>query len=145
MLDKDIIRSLIRDVIAEEVKHLKGNGAGAAANAPAPQPTRIATDADLAAFASHVLRLAADPKIRAAIEAGRHPFRLIGGQDVSAPVSAPAAGQSHRIESGVVTETMIAKLPAEVRRLLLGPGVSITPLARDRTKARNISVERIRQ
>ena len=139
-MDKDLIRSLIRDVIAEEVKAMK---AGKLPALPATS-VRIASDADLAAFAKDVLRLAADPKVRAAIEAGRHPFQLAGSMPNSAPNAAPS-GQSHRVDKGVVTETVIAKLAKGVSRLILAPGVSITPLARDKAKARNISVERIGQ
>jgi len=138
-MDKDLIRTLIRDVIAEEVKAMRTGKAPTTA----ATSVRIASDADLAAFAKDVLRLAADPKIRAAIEAGRHPFQLAG----STPVTAAAApsGQSHRVDKGVVTESVIAKLGKGVSRLILAPGVSITPLARDKAKARNISVERIGQ
>ncbi|WP_137388049.1 hypothetical protein [Rhodoligotrophos defluvii] len=141
MLDKDAIRSLIREVISEEVKHLRQ---GRLPALPAPRSVRISSDADLASFAREVLRLATDPEIRAAIEAGRYPFRLAA--DPSA-TTAPAvsAGQSHRIDVGIVTEAVIGRLPAEVKRLQLGPGVSITPLGRDKAKSRNISVERTRQ
>lgn len=142
MLDKDTIRALIRDVIAEEVRHIKAGKAPAASAA-----IRIASDADLAAFARDVLQLAEDPKVRAAIQAGKHPFHLVG---TASPVAAAPASQSprvesHRIDKGVVTEAVIAKLPKGVSRLLLAAGVSITPLARDKAKARNISIERIGQ
>jgi len=141
-MDKDLIRTLIRDVIAEEVKAMKA-GKLPAATAGA---VRIGSDADLAAFAKDVLRLAQDPATRAAIESGRHPFRLAGLAQATAPTQ-PAApgGETHRIDKGVVTETVIAKLGKGVARLVLGAGVSITPLARDKAKARNISVERIGQ
>ncbi len=67
-MDKDLIRTLIRDVIAEEVKAMKA-GKG---RRRLPASVRIANDADLAAFAKDVLRLAEDPQIRAAIR-GRPP------------------------------------------------------------------------
>jgi hypothetical protein len=142
IMDKDLIRKLIRDVITEEVKAMKTGKASAAA----PAAVRIASDADLAAFAKDVLRLAQDPATRAAIEAGRHPFHLAGAAQAtaSAPAAAPS-GQTHRVDKGVVTETVIVKLSKGISRLVLGPGVSITPLARDKAKARNISVERIGQ
>lgn len=140
-MDKDLIRTLIRDVIAEEVKAMK---AGKGAAVPAAAATiRIGSDGDLANFARDVLRLAEDPQVKAAILAGRHPFHLVGATS-SAP-AASATGQSHRIDKGVVTEAVIAKLGKGTTRLLLGAGVSITPLARDKAKARNISVERIGQ
>ncbi|WP_374306730.1 hypothetical protein [Dongia sp.] len=137
-MDKSLIRNLIRDVIAEEVKAMKSGKSPAAATSS----VRIASDADLATFAKDVLRLAEDPQVRAAIQAGRHPFHLASS---SAPTVASPSGQSHRVDKGVVTEGTIAKLGKTVSRLLLGPGVSITPLARDKAKARNISVERIGQ
>lgn len=132
-----MIRSLIRDVIAEEVRHIKS---GKLPATPAAESVSITSDADLAAFARRVLELAEDPKTRAAIAAGRHNFRLAG----SAPAASTTAptSQSHRIDKGVVTEAVIAKLPKGITRLILGPGVSVTPLARDKLKARNISLER---
>ncbi|WP_374369836.1 hypothetical protein [Dongia sp.] len=141
MLDKDMIRYLIRDVIAEEVRNLK------AGKVSMPPVTRIASDADLAAFARDVLHLAEDPKIRAAILAGRHPFHLAGDARATTVTAAhtSAAQSSHRIDKGVVTESVIAKLSKDITRLLLAPGVSVTPLARDKAKARNISIERIGQ
>ncbi len=141
-MDKDFIRALIRDVIAEEVKAIK-NGK-APSTAPSSPEVRIASDADLAAFAREVLRLAKDPKVRAAIEAGHHTFRLSTSRAVTQTTTHPS-GASHRVDKGVVTEGAIAKLGKDVSRLILGPGVSITPLARDKAKARNISVERIGQ
>ena len=142
MLDKDMIRHLIRDVIAEEVRNVK------AGKLP-PQSgdsVSITSDADLAAFARRVLELAEDPKIRAAIASGRHPFHLAGGApaDATAPTPQSHRIDTHRIDKGVVTESAIAKLPKGTTRLVLGPGVSITPLARDKAKARNISIERVR-
>lgn len=137
-MDKSVIRNLIRDVIAEEVKAMKAGKSPATVSSS----VRIAGDADLAAFAKDVLRLAEDPQMRAAILAGRHPFHLAGS---AAPSTAALSGQSHRVDKGVVTEGVIAKLGKNISRLLLGPGVSITPLARDKAKARNISVERIGQ
>lgn len=140
-MDKDLIRTLIRDVIAEEVKAMRSGKAPAAAT----HSVRIASDADLAAFARDVLRLAADPQLRAAIEAGRHPFRLAGAAQAAMSATPAPGGQMHRVDKGVVTESVIARLAKGVSRLVLGPGVSITPLARDKAKARNISVERIGQ
>lgn len=138
-MDKNLIRTLIRDVIAEEIKAMKG---GKTPTVPAAAAIRIANDADLAGFARDVLRLAEDPQVKAAILAGKHAFHLAGTTQTP---TATVPSQSHRIDKGVVTESVIVKLSKGVTRLLLGPGVSITPLARDKAKARNISVERIGQ
>ena len=84
-----------------------------------------------------------------AIAAGRHPFHLAGA--APSPASSAMSSQridthrvdTHRIDRGVVTEAVIGKLPKGTQRLVLAAGVSITPLARDKAKARNISIERI--
>lgn len=140
MLDKDMIRNLIRDVVAEEVRNFKTGKPGRQGG----ENVAIASDADLAAFARRVLDLAEDPKIRAAIREGRHPFHLAGATAVAMAAQQSPAPQSHRIDKGVVTEAVIGRLAKGVSRLILGPGVSITPLARDKAKARNISIERVR-
>jgi hypothetical protein len=137
MLDRDAIRGLIRDVITEEVGRLRQGNASKDAEAA---PVRVASDADLADFARRVLLLARDPSVRAAIEAGRHAFRLAGPQGIDGK-STP--DRSHRVDSGVVTEEAMARLPQGVTRLVLAAGVSITPLARDKARALGVSVERI--
>jgi hypothetical protein len=140
MLDRDMIRTLIRDVVAEEVRHLKGTHA----SADVPSAVTITSDEDLAAFARQVLALAKDPGVRAAIMGGRHPFSL-ARQSSAPPIASVAAAGDHRIDQGVVTERAITKLPKGVSRLLLGTGVSITPLALDKARSRNISIERVEQ
>jgi hypothetical protein len=164
MLDAATLRLLIREVIAEEVAAVKaarpGAGPPAAPAAPSPphpaparsaapgpdrqeQRVRIAGDADLAAFARRVLELAADPARRRAIEAGIYPFRLQAAP--AAAAGRAAAGPSVRIAEGVVTETMVGKLAPGTARLELGPGVSITPLARDAARRLGIAIERSSQ
>ena len=137
MLDRDSIRALIRSVIEQEVGRLRQAGTGKQA---VESPVAIDGDADLAAFARHVLALAKDPAVRADIEAGRHRFRL-AGRGVSEGPARP--GHSHQVDKGVVTEEAVARLPGGVSRLVLSAGVSITPLARDKARALGISVERI--
>ena len=149
MIDPGTLRSLIREVIAEEVKAFRSGQKAGAAPLAATRSIRIASDADLAAFARQVLLLAETPALREAILAGRQPFKLATGNGAPsgpAPQSTgPAASHSHRLDKGVVTESTILKLPAGTSRLVLGPEVSITPLARDKAKSRNISIERARQ
>ena len=77
------------------------------------------------------------------------PFRLARRAPLSthrrraSQPTAPAA-QSHRIDSGVVTESTLNKLPRGLSRLLLGPGVTVTPLAKDRARALGLTFERIK-
>jgi hypothetical protein len=149
MMDKSLLRELIKSVIAEEVAAIrKPSHNTPAPEARATESVRVASDADLVAFARKVLSLAGDPAKAKEIAAGRYPFRLESAPQpapVSAlsltPKAAPAA-QSLRIDSGVVTETMLNKLPRGTARLVLAPGVTITPLAKDRARALGLTFER---
>lgn len=152
MLDKNTLRHLIRDVIAEEVAAIKSQRPSAT-GMPA-MTVAIAHDADLVRFAQAVLRLADDPRNRDAILAGKYLFQLAGAPSptarpqTDATSSGPAgrsSGHSHRVDKGLVTEAVLVKLPAGTKHLVLAPNVNITPLARDRAKALNISIERIGQ
>jgi hypothetical protein len=145
MLDGNELRALIRDVIATELAAVKRDH-GAMPAAPAEHRVRVANDADLAAFAKQVLSLAGNPTTRSAIANGSYRFTLEGG---STAASAPATGSSGRIdaariERGVVTETALLKLPKGTKRLQIGAGVSVTPLARDKASSLGITIERMK-
>jgi hypothetical protein len=152
MLDGAELRALIRDVIAAELAAAKGSprptpsAAGTGASpVPVEQRVRIANDADLAAFAKQVLVLAADPKVQRRIAAGAYGFKLDGAPTFT-PVQAGASSSagSARIDQGVVTETVLSKLPRGTGRLQIGAGVSVTPLARDRARNLGITIERMK-
>lgn len=156
MIDKSLLRELVKAVIAEEVAAVRKSVAVPAQAplvkpAPAPESVRIASDADLVAFARKVLSLAGDPVKAKDIAAGRYPFRLeqapAAPQPTHAATAAPApkpaaSGQSLRIDSGVVTETMLNKLPRGLAKLVLAPGVTVTPLAKDRARSLGLTFER---
>ncbi|WP_395019200.1 hypothetical protein [Dongia sp.] len=142
MLDGNELRALIRDVIAAEIAAVKREAAPAKAM-PAEHRVRIANDADLAAFAKQVLSLANDPATRSAIANGSYRFTLEGGSS-AAPASSAPASASPRIDKGVVTETLLLKLPKGTRRLQIGAGVSVTPLARDKASSLGITIERMK-
>jgi len=145
MIDKSLLRDLVKSVIAEEVAAIRKPGA-----APAPfsaeERIAITSDGDLAAFARRVLSLAGDPAKAKEIAAGRYPFRLARVPTQQAAAAHPSAPvtQSHRIDSGVVTESTLNKLPRGLSRLLLGPGVTVTPLAKDRARALGLTFERMK-
>ena len=142
MIDGNELRALIRDVIATELAAVKaGQGAPPA---PDEHRVRIASDADLAAFAKQVLSLAGDPATRNAIANGSYRFRLEGGAPAAAAPGIPAAGGAAQINKGVVTETMLLKLPKGTSRLQIGAGVSVTPLARDKASSLGITIERMK-
>jgi hypothetical protein len=147
MIDKSLLRDLVKSVIAEEVAAIRGVKAGPA-SVPSEERVAIASDADLVAFARRVLSLAGDSGKAKEIAAGRYPFRLERTAAQHSPMSstraapAPATAQSHRIDSGVVTESTLNKLPRGLTRLLLGPGVTVTPLAKDRARVLGLTFER---
>ena len=148
MIDKNLLRDLVKSVIAEEVAAIRKPKAAASAPATGEERIAIANDADLIGFARRVLSLAGDPAKAKEIAAGRYPFRLDRPtQATPAPRIAPAAPsavQSHRIDSGVVTESTLNKLPRGLSQLLLGPGVTVTPLAKDRARALGLTFERMK-
>ena len=146
MIDKSLLRDLVKSVIAEEVAAIRKPKTGSAPVAAAGERIAIASDADLVAFARRVLSLAGEPAKAKEIAAGRYPFRLDRPAPqytaTPAPQAAASSAQSHRIDSGVVTESTLNKLPRGLSRLLLGPGVTVTPLARDRARALGLTFER---
>ena len=145
-MDRSLLRDLVKSVIAEEVAAIR-KPKTASAPVAIEERVAIASDSDLAAFARRVLSLASDPAKAKEIAAGRYPFRLdrpaAQHGPAPAPRAAPAAtAQSHRIDSGIVTEATLNKLPRGLSRLLLGPGVTVTPLAKDRARALGLTFER---
>jgi len=151
MIDRNLIRELVKSVIAEEVAAIRKPKAAHAPTTP-EERVAIANDADLIGFARRVLSLAGDPAKAKEIAAGRYPFRLDRPtQATAAPTpratptpTAPPPAQSHRIDSGVVTESTLNKLPRGLSRLLLGAGVTVTPLAKDRARALGLTFERMK-
>ena len=144
MIDKSLLRDLVKAVIAEEVAAIRKPKAEPAAS---EERIAISNDADLIAFARRVLSLASDPIKAKEIAAGRYPFRLDRPAALHAMPSSQATtlpAQSHRIESGVVTESILNKLPRGLKRLLLAPGVTVTPLAKDRARTLGLTFERIK-
>lgn len=143
MIDKSLLRDLVKSVIAEEVAAIRKPKAASAA--ATEERVVMASDADLVAFARRVLSLAGDPAKAKEIAAGRYPFRLdrpVPQQATTAPQTVAPVAQSHRIDAGVVTESTLNKLPRGLSRLLLGPGVTVTPLAKDRARALGLTFER---
>jgi hypothetical protein len=149
MIDRTLIRELVKSVIAEEVAAIRKPKAAPALVA-AEERVAIASDADLVAFARRVLSLAGDPAKAKEIAAGRYPFRLDRPTQAAAAPTARATpapqptAQSHRIDSGIVTESTLNKLPRGLSQLLLGPGVTVTPLAKDRARALGLTFERMK-
>src|SRR5262245_46894933 len=149
MIDRTLIRELVKSVIAEEVAAFRKPKTSSAPASP-EERIAIASDADLVGFARRVLSLAGDPAKAKEIAAGRYPFRLdrpAAAQSSAAPAPRAAtqpAAQPHRIDSGVVTESTLNKLPRGLSLLVLRPSGTVTPLAKDRARALGLTFERMK-
>lgn len=132
------IRALVRELLREVMP--------AAAGAHSEERrVRIASDADLAAFANRILDIARDPAEADAVRSGRVRFVLDGvpssGEGDPSPAPRPAAPVL-RIDKGAVTEKTIAQAAANGTRLVLGPRAVVTPLAREAARKHGVGIER---
>jgi len=88
------------------------------------------SDADLDRFVRGLL--ARGPQDREAILAGRLRFTLRGAQTTGVV----------RVERGAVTERKVEEAAKAGARLVLGPAAVLTPLAREKARAKGIEIER---
>ena len=149
-VDSEAIRALVREVLADLLPSIGGDGAGQVPAQVGPAQPGLAhsvrenvesvevvsmrTDTDLAAFVLHLLHLFENPKHRDALRSGRLRFRL-------AATAAPGSVQpSHRVEKGAVTEALVTAAARAGARLVLGPRAVLTPLARDRARAAGVEI-----
>ena len=91
----------------------------------------LASDADLDRFVRGLL--ARPPEELEAILAGRLRFTLGAPRSPSGVV---------RVERGAVTERKVDEAAKAGARLVLGPGAVLTPLAREKARAKGIKIER---
>ena len=100
---------------------------------------------DLTTFARDIVAAAAHEDIKAAIMSGRVLFAPAGGEGGPARKTPdnPVAGGIPRIAEGIVTEHKVIEIGRTHNRLVIGPEVAVTPLARD--KAREIKIEIVRR
>ena len=144
------LRSLIRQVLTEELAALHQENGGSGQPQVTEEAVSIRTNGELAAFVKRLVHLTKDPAKRSDIESGRHVFRLatggigagpVGSQSGPAPMnrSGPVA-----FDKGLITERDVAKLPDGMARLKIGPTVRLTPLANDELRRRGITIERMK-
>lgn len=156
-LDADVLRSLVREVLADLLPQTPAPASAAPPAPPAPaapaqdgpvftprdgvrdvQTVSLRTDAELAAFVTRLLHLFENPARRADLQAGRLRFRLAPAGVAGSPPPA------HRIEKGAVTEAAVRAAARDGARLVLGRGAVLTPLARDRARAAGVEIEKER-
>jgi len=143
----DDIRSLIREVLAEELKTFrsanKSHPAGVAQSQDRVEIVSIVSDADLGKFAKRVVELAADENSRSDIIAGKMRFQLAGGQPHRQVAQAEPA-EAVQFEKGLVSEKRIADLP-DGATIKVTKAVCFTPLALDEIRRKRINVERMKK
>jgi hypothetical protein len=153
MSDRDA-RELIRELLHEALQAPNGNGAPpvyppppvAAVHrpstwaAPAAEPVRLETDEDLDRFVQALLARCEDPAQREAIRAGRLRFTL--GAAAAPAGASPAADGAIHVPRGAVTERKVEEAARAGARLVLGRAAVLTPLAREKARAKGIAIER---
>jgi hypothetical protein len=149
-IDREAIRAMVRQVLRDALPEaVREKIAAQAADAAAPkkkevrsgesdssktEDVAITTDAELAAFVRRVIEQ------REAIQAGRLKFRLKRARKTAE--TEPARGGSERIDKGIVTEKKVIAAAEAGKRLVVGKGVVLTPLARDKARQLGVPIER---
>ena len=128
-LSSEEIRKLVREALNEALPIAKEDGS----TLPQVVGVEITSDADLDRFAREIAK--ADDGKRAAIAQGRLKFVLRRDN------TQPRQG-SHRLDKGVLTETMVVEIGRAHSTISIGTNVAVTPLARD--KAREMKLEIVR-
>jgi hypothetical protein len=100
----------------------------------------LESDGDLERFVRALLARFESPSERAAIHNGQLRFAL---RRPGAGSPAAAAG-TVRVDRGAVTERKVEQAAKAGARLVLGPGAVLTPLAREKARARGVEIERER-
>lgn len=144
------LRSLVREVLTEELGKLRGSGARIP-TVSTEELVSLTSDEDLFAFVRRILEFGQNPAQRAALLEGRHRFRFgsVGAQPMQSPSPnsvaasvAIAAPSHHTFAKGLITERDIGLLPAGTRSVSMTVESRLTPLAKDELRRLNISVER---
>ncbi len=145
---RQLVRDALRDLLPAKAKPETGGGTLLARlrtalldQKAARVEVRMETGADLKALARDLLQAPED--VRLGILSGKIELGLAprGGGIGAAPALA-ARQRQHQISKGVVTEIMVAEIGRTNDRLVIGKGVVVTPLARD--KAREVKLEIVR-
>jgi len=151
-ISSDEIRQLVRDALRELLPAGKAKPEAqggtllsrlkSALLDPGSQRVEVKLDtaADLKAFARDLLQAPED--VKTGILSGRIELGLAARGSAVSPAPASAPKSQHQISKGVVTEIMVAEIGKSHDRLIIGKGVVVTPLARDR--AREVKLEIVR-
>jgi hypothetical protein len=149
-IEREELRQLVRDVLrsglaAEAIPDTPANLLEAMRQAILPGRSGIVTvDEDLSRLAQAIVHAASHEDLKAAIMSGQLKFaRKTGPQPSTNPSENPVArGGEFRLDHGILSETRLAEIGRKHTKIVLGPDVVVTPLARDR--ARELKLELVR-
>jgi hypothetical protein len=146
-ISSDELRKLVREALREALPASKPTASEpssfvgklrAALSGNRRVEVAIASDADLTAFAQDLARACEQQEVKNAVMGGQLNFALKRGQ----AASASPARSTHRMDKGVLTEALVMELGKTHGRVVLGKGVAITPLARDRAREAKLEIVR---
>ncbi|KAB2886528.1 MAG: hypothetical protein F9K34_02025 [Albidovulum sp.] len=152
------LRSLIRQILAEEIAALRSESPGR----PKVERVRAGTEAELTDFALSVLARAQDAGFAAALREGRirfapeYPVQAIPAPAYAPPMPQPAAAAPAQpitlvttmpapvpeLRKGLITERDIAAVAEGEARLRITKSARLTPLAGDEARRRGLRIER---
>ena len=141
------LRSLIREILKEELSNLKDkiNGENISIK---EEGVKIESSADLNNFVKRIITMFQDAKLKSDIITGKHIFRLVNQEKPShikahEPISRmPTNSQTIAFEGGIVTLRDVETLANKTKSLTVGKSTHCTPLALDEIRKRKIKLER---
>ena len=139
-----VVASASAPVRAEPAAQKAAPGASSSqARQSAGEEVSLQSDQELAQFVRRIVHLLENPATREAVQSGRHGFRLKRSSSSSpaAPSGRPA-GAVEKIAKGVVKENTVVDAAKAGARLVIGRGVVVTPLARDKARQLGVQIER---
>ena len=147
---RQLVREALRDLLpAGKTRSETASGTllsslRAALNDPKPSTVEVRIDSagELTAFARDLLQAPED--IRIGVLSGKIGFSLAPRSQGAAHVAPAPRRAPHQIAKGVVTEIMVAEIGKTSDRLIVGKGVVVTPLARDRAREMKLEIVRDR-
>jgi len=144
----DDIRTLIREVLAEELNAHQGSKMQSPPNSSDEEVT-VPADGDLTAFVQSIVERSKNQSFIDSVKMGRHRFHIVATTQATlvptartiASGSVAAPNVPVLFEKGLVTEKQIAALP-EDSLIQATKRVTFTPLALDELRRRRIRMER---
>ena len=149
-MERTEIRSLIRSVLADELKqhHSKTPTPSVPTQEMARQEkVRIANDHELTAFVKRIAIACRDEQVRADMATGQHAFKLDKEtppihEENGSPAESSRAGRIAGFDKGFINERQIDALNEDIEIVLIDKAVRFTPLAKDKLRQRGIKIER---